>query len=163
MGEHGIATLVALALVGLSAFILYQRRKSTGKSSARGTAVRSEVSPAPGATGKDFAGQVAIITGGGTGLGRAIALNLARRGASVVLASRTAEHLNSTAAEIEALGGVALAIPMDVREPEQVDAMLRQTMEKFGKVDILVNNAARNFLIPAEKLTPHGWKAVIGI
>src|SRR5260221_6656419 len=100
MGEHGIATLVALALVGLSAFLFYRRRKSTGKSSTRGTAVRSEVSPAPGATGKDFAGQAAIITGGGSGLGRAITLHLSRLRASAVLATPTAEHVYSTATQI---------------------------------------------------------------
>lgn len=167
MSGYGIAALLAIALVALTAFIFVRRRKGLKgfvRSALTGTPGQPALSSGPLPAGsKDFAGQVAIITGGGTGLGRAIALNLARRGASVVLASRTAEHLNSTAAEIAAFGGTALAIPTDVREPEQVEAMVRQTMEKFGKIDILVNNAAGNFLIPAEKLTPNGWKAVVGI
>jgi NAD(P)-dependent dehydrogenase (short-subunit alcohol dehydrogenase family) len=110
----------------------------------------------------DFAGQVAIVTGGGTGLGKAIAVNLAKRGAKLVIASRSEEHLNEAAAEIRKFGEV-LCIPTDVRDPIKVQSMVDGTIEKFGKIDILVNNAAGNFLVPSEKLTPNGWNAVTNI
>ena len=110
----------------------------------------------------DFADQVAIVTGGGTGLGKAIALHLAKRGAKLVIASRSEEHLNEAAAEIGKFGDVH-TIPTDVREPARVQAMVDGTIEKFGKIDILVNNAAGNFLVPSEKLTVNGWNAVTGI
>lgn len=108
-------------------------------------------------------GQVAIITGGGTGLGRAMALEYARLGAKLVLASRSAEHLNPTVAEIQQRGGAAIAVSTDVRDPAQVDRMVQATKEKFGKIDILVNNAAGNFICKAEELSPNGWRAVVDI
>jgi NAD(P)-dependent dehydrogenase (short-subunit alcohol dehydrogenase family) len=108
-------------------------------------------------------GQVAIITGGGTGLGRAMALEFSRLGARLVLASRSLEHLAPTAKEIEKSGGQALAVTVDVRDPAQVDRMVEQTKERFGGVDILVNNAAGNFICKAEDLSPNGWRAVVDI
>ena len=108
-------------------------------------------------------GQVAIITGGGTGLGRAMALEYSSLGARLVLASRSLEHLEPTVAEIQKAGGEAIAVAADVRDPEQVDRMIRQTKEKFGGVDILVNNAAGNFICKAEELSPNGWRAVVDI
>ncbi len=108
-------------------------------------------------------GQVAIITGGGTGLGRAMALEFARLGAKLVLASRSPEHLWPTAAELRERGSEVLAVPTDVRDPEQVDRIVAQTKERFGGIDILVNNAAGNFLCKAEDLSPNGWRAVVDI
>ncbi|MBI4465308.1 MAG: 2,4-dienoyl-CoA reductase [Acidobacteria bacterium] len=108
-------------------------------------------------------GQVAIVTGGGTGLGRAMALEYARLGAKLVLASRNPEHLEPTVAEIQRAGGEAIAVPTDVRDPAQVDRMVQQTKERFGGIDILVNNAAGNFLCKAEELSPNGWRAVVDI
>lgn len=108
-------------------------------------------------------GNVAIITGGGTGLGRAMALEYSRLGAKLVLASRSLEHLEPTAAEIERAGGEAFAVATDVREPAQVDRMIQRTKEAFGKIDILVNNAAGNFICKAEDLSPNGWRAVVDI
>src|SRR3990172_3824972 len=108
-------------------------------------------------------GQVAIITGGGTGLGRAMALEFARLGAKLVLASRSAEHLEPTAAELRQKGAEVLAVPTDIRDPAQVDRMVQATKERFGQIDILVNNAAGNFVCKAEDLSPNGWRAVVDI
>lgn len=110
-----------------------------------------------------LAGRAAIITGGGTGLGRAMARELARLGARVVLTSRNLEHLEPAAAEIRAAGGEAYAIPCDVREPDQVARMVEEAVARCRGVDILVNNAAGNFVVPAENLSPRGWRAVVGI
>jgi NAD(P)-dependent dehydrogenase (short-subunit alcohol dehydrogenase family) len=107
--------------------------------------------------------QVAIITGGGTGLGRAMAVEFARLGAKLVLASRSPEHLEPTAAELRQNGAEVLAVPTDVRDPAQVDRMVAQTKERFGRVDILVNNAAGNFVCKAEDLSPNGWRVVVDI
>lgn len=110
-----------------------------------------------------LAGQVAIITGGGTGLGRAMALEYSRLGAKLVLASRSAEHLDPTVAEIQQRGSQAIAVVTDVRDPAQVDRMVQQTKQTFGGIDILVNNAAGNFICKAEDLSPNGWRAVVEI
>jgi len=107
--------------------------------------------------------RVAIVTGGGTGLGKAMALEFARLGAKVVVASRKLENLEQTVKEIKTQGGDALAVQLDVREPAQVDQMVSKTKEKFGKIDILVNNAAGNFICRAEDLSVNGWRAVVGI
>ncbi len=107
--------------------------------------------------------RVAIITGGGTGLGKAMALEFSRLGAKVVVASRKLENLERTVKEIEAQGGNALAVQTDVREPAQVDNLVTKTKERFGQIDILVNNAAGNFICPAEELSVNGWRAVVGI
>ncbi|MFN8555044.1 MAG: 2,4-dienoyl-CoA reductase [Candidatus Obscuribacterales bacterium] len=112
---------------------------------------------------REFANQVAIITGGGTGLGKEMSLKLAREGAKVVIASRSMEHLQSTANAIAAEGGTVLAVPTDVRDHTQVETLVKTTVEKFGRIDILINNAAGNFLVPSEKLTPNGWNAVVRI
>ncbi|KAF0962578.1 putative 2,4-dienoyl-CoA reductase [Rhodococcus sp. T7] len=105
-------------------------------------------------------GRVALITGGGTGIGRAIALDMARCGADVVISGRRPEPLEKTVAEIEALGGRALAVPADIREEEQVTALVDRALERFGRVDVLVNNAGGQFAAPAEDITSKGWRAV---
>ncbi len=112
---------------------------------------------------KSLAGRVAIITGGGTGIGRAIAQEYARLGARIVLASRSLEHLEPAAKELRARGAEVLAVPTDVRLPEQVDRLCAETLSRFGSLDILVNNAAGNFVCPAEKLSVNGWNAVVNI
>jgi NAD(P)-dependent dehydrogenase (short-subunit alcohol dehydrogenase family) len=108
-------------------------------------------------------GQAAIVTGGGTGIGLAIARALGRLGARVAIASRSAAHLDAGRAELHADGTESVAIPTDVRDPAQVDAMVAKTVDAFGRVDLLVNNAAGNFICRAEDLSPNGWNAVIGI
>src|SRR6187397_2728299 len=97
-------------------------------------------------------GRVALITGGGTGLGRAIALDLARCGADVVLAGRRREPLEKTAAEIAAGGARALVVTADIREEEQATALVDRALEEFGRIDILVNNAGGQFIAPAEDI-----------
>jgi citronellol/citronellal dehydrogenase len=106
------------------------------------------------------AGLVALITGGGTGIGRATALELARTGARVAVCGRRPEPLEATRAAIEEAGGECLAVPTDVREPEQVDALLDAALERFGQIDVLVNNAGGQFIAPAEEISPNGWRAV---
>src|SRR3954453_22216919 len=110
-----------------------------------------------------YDGQVAVVTGGGSGMGRAMAREFARLGAAVVVAGRRPEPLQETVGMIEAAGGTALARPTDVRDPEQVEAMVAAAVERFGRVDVLVNNAAGNFVVKAEDLSPNGWRAVVGI
>jgi NAD(P)-dependent dehydrogenase (short-subunit alcohol dehydrogenase family) len=107
--------------------------------------------------------QVAIVTGGGTGIGLAIALRFASLGARVVIASRSAEHLEAGVAAVQKEGQEGSAFQVDVRDPEQVDAMVQHAVRTFGRVDILVNNAAGNFVCRAEDLSPNGWKAVVDI
>ena len=112
---------------------------------------------------KTLKGRVAVITGGGTGIGRAIAFEFARLGARLVIASRSLEHLEPTAQELRAQGAEVLVVPTDVRVPEQVENLCAETQRRLGSLDILVNNAAGNFICPAEKLSPNGWKAVVDI
>jgi len=107
--------------------------------------------------------KVVIVTGGGTGLGKSMALRFAELGARLSLTSRSSEHIESAAEEIRKRGGEAHAVACDVRQPDQVDAMVRSTVEKFGRVDVLVNNAAGNFLAQTEKLTPNGFASIVGI
>lgn len=107
--------------------------------------------------------QVAVITGGGTGIGLAIARRLGTLGARIVIASRQSENLEHGWHSLRESGIDALAVQLDVRKPEQVDEMVLRTVKHFGSLDILVNNAAGNFICRAEELSPNGWDAVIGI
>jgi NAD(P)-dependent dehydrogenase (short-subunit alcohol dehydrogenase family) len=107
--------------------------------------------------------RVAIVTGGGTGIGRAIALELAKFGADVVVASRDPQHLEPTAAEIRALGRRALAIQTDIRNPAQIEALAEQTVAELGKIDIHINNAGGQYPGPAEDLSIEGWRSVIDL
>ncbi len=110
-----------------------------------------------------FDGQVAVITGGGSGMGRAMAVEFGRLGAAVVVAGRRPEPLAETVALVERAGGRGAAQPTDVRVPEQVDALVEAAVERFGRVDVLVNDAAGNFVVRAEDLSPNGWRAVTSI
>ena len=106
------------------------------------------------------AGRVALVTGGGTGIGRATALELAATGAGVVICGRRAELLEETRAAIEADGGACLAIPADVREEDEVARVVDAALERFGKVDVLVNNAGGQFQAAPQDISVKGWRAV---
>jgi NAD(P)-dependent dehydrogenase (short-subunit alcohol dehydrogenase family) len=108
-------------------------------------------------------GQVAWITGGGTGLGRAMAMRFAELGANVAVSGRREEPLAETVEEIRTGGDEAIFATCDVRDPDAVDSALEKIVGEFGDVDILVNNAAGNFLCPSEKLSPNGFASVVGI
>lgn len=109
-------------------------------------------------------GQVIVITGGGTGLGRSMAEAFLRLGAKVCITSRKMDVLQQTAAELEqATGGQVLPVACDVREGRDVDAMLAQVLAQFGQVDGLVNDAAGNFISPTERLSTKAFETIIGI
>jgi NAD(P)-dependent dehydrogenase (short-subunit alcohol dehydrogenase family) len=109
-----------------------------------------------------YDGKVVLVTGGGTGLGKAIAAEFARLGASLVVASRKAEHL---AAAEEALGplGPVRAVACDIRDADQIAAAFDAAVDAFGLPDVLINNAAANFPSPAEDLSPNAWRTVVDI
>jgi NAD(P)-dependent dehydrogenase (short-subunit alcohol dehydrogenase family) len=107
-----------------------------------------------------FADQVVLVTGGGTGLGKAIAVEFARAGAAVAVASRSAEHREAGIAAVEATGGTACGVEVDVREPDSITAAFDAAETALGPVSVLVNNAAANFPVTAADLSPNGWRAV---
>ena len=108
-------------------------------------------------------GRVAYVTGGGTGITGGVARALSEAGASVALVSRKLEHLEPAAAAINENGGKAIPIAADVRKPEEVEGSIAATIERFGKIDIVVNGAAGNFLCAAEELSPNGFGTVVDI
>jgi NAD(P)-dependent dehydrogenase (short-subunit alcohol dehydrogenase family) len=115
---------------------------------------------------KTFEGRTGVITGGATGIGFAIAREVARLGGRVVLASRKEEKLAPAVEQIRSETGRADAAHfhvLDVRDAEAVEAMAAKAEGDFGGIDFLVNNAAGNFIVPAEQLTVNGWNSVIGI
>lgn len=108
-------------------------------------------------------GRTAIVTGGGTGLGLSMALRFAELGANLVLASRDANHVEPACTKVREHGVKALAARCDVRKFDEVEAMVAAAEAEFGRIDILVNNAAGNFLCPTEDLSPNAFAAVVGI
>ena len=113
----------------------------------------------------DLSNKVAIVTGARGGIGRVIALEFAKAGADVVVCDRIIDDgkLEGVGEEIKALGRRSLAVATDVRIPEQVDNLVKQTVDKLGKIDILVNNAGASFVCPVEEMTPNGWDTIINI
>jgi NAD(P)-dependent dehydrogenase (short-subunit alcohol dehydrogenase family) len=107
--------------------------------------------------------RVAVVTGGGTGIGLAVAKRLGELGARIVIGSRNSANLETGSAELLHAGLDPLTVQVDVRNPEQVDELVERTIKHFGRIDILVNNAAGNFICRAEDLSPNGWNAVVGI
>ena len=104
-----------------------------------------------------------IITGGGTGLGKSMAQRFGELGASLVITSRKQNVLDNTAIELRKIGAQILPIACDVRKPIEVQNVVDETIKKFGKIDILVNNAAGNFISPTELLSPGGFKVIVDI
>jgi peroxisomal 2,4-dienoyl-CoA reductase len=110
-----------------------------------------------------FDGQVALVTGGATGIGFGIVELLGSLGAHVVIASRKQEHLDS-AAETLTKGGARVSVAtVDVRDPDRVKAMVEQVVREAGRIDLLVNNAAGNFYAPSATLSANAWKSVVDI
>jgi len=114
-----------------------------------------------------FDGQVVLVTGGGTGLGKAIATEFARLGASIAIASRKPEHLDAGVAALEAVataaGGKVFATACDIREPDSIASAFDAIEAALGLPDVLVNNAAANFPVPAEDMSPNAWRTVVDI
>jgi len=107
--------------------------------------------------------QVGIVTGGGTGIGFGIAELLASLGMHVVVASRRAEHVEPAAERLRAAGGKASAATLDVRDPERARVVIADVARQYGRLDLLVNNAAGNFYAPSETMSPNAWRSVIEI
>ena len=109
-------------------------------------------------------GKTIIITGGGTGLGKSMAVRFAELGANLVLTSRRQDVLDETSAEIkQATGAKILTVAVDIRSPEQVADMVVQSVSRFKKIDGLLNNAAGNFISPTEKLSENAFKTIVDI
>jgi NAD(P)-dependent dehydrogenase (short-subunit alcohol dehydrogenase family) len=110
-----------------------------------------------------YDGQTVFVTGAGTGLGRAIATEFARLGANIVIASRKPEHLADGQQAIEEIGGKVLTVGCDIRQPEQIAAAFDAAEAEFGLPNVLVNNAAANFPVTAEDMSPNAWRTVVDI
>ena len=107
------------------------------------------------------AGRPTLVTGASSGIGRAVAEQFAADGAPVAVCSRTREHIEPVAEGIREAGGEAVAVECDVREREAVDALVEQTVDALGGLDVLVNNAGASFVAGFEDISPNGWHAIV--
>lgn len=110
-----------------------------------------------------YDGAVVLVTGGGSGLGKAIATEFARLGADLVIAGRKEERLKAARDELAGLGGRVAATPCDIRDPDRVAEVFDAAQDAYGLPDVLVNNAAANFPVPAEDMSPNAWRSVVDI
>jgi len=108
-------------------------------------------------------GKIAIVTGGGTGIGKSIAIEFARAGADVALCSRKLEHLEPVVKAVRDAGQRSFAMAVDVRQEEQVKAMVDRAVQEWGRLDIMVNNAGASFRAKPEDISVNGWNTVVGI
>jgi NAD(P)-dependent dehydrogenase (short-subunit alcohol dehydrogenase family) len=107
--------------------------------------------------------RIALVTGGGTGIGKATAIEMAKVGAHIAVTGRTKETLEGTVEAVQKLGRRAIAVPCDVREAEQVEVMAQRVKEEFGRIDILVNSAGALFRATAEEMSINAWNSLIRI
>ena len=109
--------------------------------------------------------KVVVVTGGGRGVGRSIALALAREGARLALVARTESELNAVREEVEALGGEAIAVPTDISDPKQIEDMAQETLKTFGTVDVVINNAAKGAIpdLLVQDTTIEDWDYVMNV
>ena len=107
--------------------------------------------------------KVAIVTGGGVGIGKSIAIEFARAGADVVIASRKIENLEPVTAEIQKMGRRSFCVAVDVRQEDQVKGLVERTVKEMGRLDVMVNNAGASFRAKVEDISANGWNTVVGI
>jgi NAD(P)-dependent dehydrogenase (short-subunit alcohol dehydrogenase family) len=122
--------------------------------------------PGPGAhalPAGTYAGETVVVTGGGTGLGKAIALEFGRLGAAVGVLSRDPDHLAAATEALDAIGATVATAPCDIRDPEAIAAAYDAIEESIGRPRVLINNAAANFPVPAEDMSPNAWRTVVDI
>jgi NAD(P)-dependent dehydrogenase (short-subunit alcohol dehydrogenase family) len=110
-----------------------------------------------------FDGTCVFVTGGGTGLGKAIAIEFARLGAALVIASRDEKHLSSGRDALRAAGAQVQTVVCDIRQPDQIASAFDEAEAAFGLPEVLINNAAANFPVPAEDMSPNAWRTVVDI
>jgi NAD(P)-dependent dehydrogenase (short-subunit alcohol dehydrogenase family) len=110
-----------------------------------------------------LANKVILVTGGGTGLGLAMSKRFAELGAKLAIVSRSRDHLDAGAAELRQKGAEVHVATCDVRKYDEVEAAVASVVERFGRIDALINNAAGNFICPSEDLSPNGFASVVGI
>ncbi|MEE8243198.1 MAG: SDR family NAD(P)-dependent oxidoreductase [candidate division NC10 bacterium] len=126
-----------------------------------GKAQRGGVADGSGVMRKDISGQVVIVTGASSGIGRETALHFAREKARVALAARREQQLQALEKEIQELGADVLSLATDVAQRDQVEAMVQRVLERFGRVDILVNNAGSGLFALVEETTPEDMEAIL--
>ena len=112
---------------------------------------------------KPLEGKVAVVTGAGRGIGRSIALSLARSGAKVSLAARTEAEIKAVQSEIESFGGSSASFPTDVSREADVISLVRNTVERFGRLDILINNAAIGIFKPLAETATEEWDLIMAV